>query len=99
MYELENVDRKFRREQLLVVDKDKFDKLNMTPDKIRTEIDIEKEQKPRKEKNIRINKDLAEILEQPVLQSRTRSGRFISGRGIKFMYSGALQLGSLYYKR
>jgi hypothetical protein len=86
MYELENVDRKFRREQLLVVDKDKFDKLNMTPDKIRTEIDIEKEQKPRKEKNIKINKDLAEILEQPVLQSRTRSGRFISGRGIKFMY-------------
>lgn len=70
-YELDGLKKWLKRDYLQVVDKEKFDRYNYKPTR---GVEVE-ERPPRKNFGVRRNKNLIEVLNQPVLEGRTRSGK------------------------
>jgi hypothetical protein len=74
-YELDGLKKSLKRDYLQVVNKDLFDAYNYKPRRAVVEKDDREGMPPRKNFGVRRNKALLEVLGQPVIEGRTRSGK------------------------
>lgn len=73
-YELDGLKKWLKRDYLQVVNKDLYDAYSYRPKRAVVEKDDREGRPPRKNFTVRRNKDLLQILNQPVIEARTRSG-------------------------